>query len=135
MLEIYAEIGENGRPHGRSIVSPTSGISLPYLAEIGNGGGAFDIDIPDVPVPVTIACGQDPGPGTPLDCTASCGGKMLLQSFQLIPFIPEIVRARVTTQKSDLATMLFASAGAGVELPKGEERIVEIVLCRIPTRL
>lgn len=56
-------------------------------------------------------------------------------NLQLAPYKPETVRARITTQISDLATILFASAGAKVELPKEEERIVEIVLCRIPTRL
>lgn len=79
-VEIYADIGANGRTEEKSISSPASGTLLPYLAEIGYSGGAVDINIPDVPIPVTITCGQDPGPSTLLDCTASCGGEMLLQS-------------------------------------------------------
>lgn len=130
-VEIYSLIDKNTRTSGKFMTSPSTGDHLPFVAEIGDRGGKFDIHIPSAPfIPITIACGADPGPDTALDCTASLGEKVRGRIIQLEHHKPIPVTVKYTLFRDpDAATSLFASAG----VPVGIERTVEILLHRIST--
>lgn len=130
-VEIYSLIGTNERTSGKFMTSPTTGERLPFIAAIGDEGGALDIQLPGVPVPLTISCGKDPGPDITLQCLASMNGR-LRRNFQLRPYDCDTsLRARVTQfVNPDPATFLFAAAN----VPVGTEKTFEILLYRIPTK-